>query len=169
MVRNLLLFIGLLLQTAVWGAENSTDISVWLTSSLYGNDNAVAALKKVEIYRSKESYRIYVRNQFGFDCELTFDSIGNPASLANCVSREKASPVCNPNMPDSPCAVSHNCFRQPNETNPACFYQWRVSESVVPLGCMKTKSEHICKGQYTLTDTRGYSDPSEFTIARHLK
>lgn len=167
--KFLLITICLLLQTPLLAADTDSIKSRWLSSSLYGNDNDVASLRKVKIYRKDGGYRIYVHNQFRFDCELTFDAAGNPGSMANCVSQEKASPVCNPNMPDSHCAVSSNCFRTPNETKPECFYKWKAVESRIPLACFKTKIEHICKGKYTLATTQGYSSASEFTIARRLK
>lgn len=170
MVRRVVfVLIGLFLHGTAFAADSNTSESAWLSAALYGNDNDVAALKKIEIFRSKGNYRIYIQNQFGFECDLLFDDADNLASLSNCVSQQEDSPVCNPKMPNSSCAIAHNCFRKPNETNPDCFYQWRVKESHIPLRCSKTRNEHICKGSYTLTSTRNYSEPSEFTIARRLK
>jgi len=170
MIRTILfLLVSLFMQSAALAFGDGQIKSVWLTSSLYGNDNKVAALSKVKIYKGREDYRIYVRNQFGFDCKISFDSAGNPANLSYCSSRQKPSPVCNPRMPNSQCAIASNCFRKPNETNPACFYRWKVVESIVPFKCVKTRKEQICKGRYTLSDTRGYSSHAEFTIARRLQ
>ena len=146
-----------------------TSSSPWLTSTLYGSDNDVAALRKVSIRSTGNAYKINIQNQFNFECELLLNRQGDPASLSNCVSRDQPSPICNPDMPDSLCATSSGCFKTRDEKNPACFQSWVVKESTVPLQCTTSKTEQVCRGKYTLATTGNYSSDGQFTIARRLR
>lgn len=148
--------------------EASSNELSWLSSSLYGSDNDVASLRKVSIKSFDNGYKIKIVNQFNFECDLRFRN-GDPYLLSNCVSKNKPEPVCNPEMPDSMCAVSTGCFRTQNETNPSCFKSWIVEEPQVELTCSKTKTEHICKGKYTLGTTDGYTDQGVFKIVKRKK
>jgi hypothetical protein len=140
----------------------------WLTFLLYGSDNNIAALKKVTIRNTGDNYKINILNQFNFECDLTFDNKGNPASLLNCISKDKPSPICNPDMPDSFCATSSGCFKTKDEKNPACYESWVVKDAKIKLLCTTSKSEQVCRGKYTLATTRGFTNQAEFTIARKL-
>jgi hypothetical protein len=141
----------------------------WLTSLLYGSDNNGAALKKVTNRNTGNNYKISILNQFNFECDLTFDNKGSPASLLNCVSKDKPSPICNPDIPDSLCATSSGCFRTKDEKNPACYESGLVKDSKIKLLCTTSKSEQVCRGKYTLATTRGFPNQAEFTIARKLR
>ena len=140
----------------------------WLTSSLYGSDNNGAALKKVTIRNTGNSYKINILNQFNFECDLTFDNKGNLSSLLNCISKDEPRPICNPDMPNSLCATSSGCFRTKDEKNPACYESWVVEDSKIKLTCKTLKSEQVCRGGYTLATTKGFTNQAEFTIARKL-
>ncbi|MBD8881652.1 MULTISPECIES: hypothetical protein [Rhodanobacter] len=167
MIRKICLF--LLLSCISWAAlsdDAGANRQKWLNMSLYGGDNDAAALKSVSIRKDGGNFKINVSNQFNFECDLSFSENGDPAALSNCKSRDKPSPVCNPDMPNSVCAVSRGCFRQPDEKNPSCFQSWLVKEQEVPLVCSSTKKERVCKGEYTLATMDGYSSSEEFTIAR---
>ncbi len=63
-------------------------IAAWIAGPLRGHDNRSAAMRTVEITSAAGSYRIYVQNQFGFRCDLDFDSVGNPSLMLGCRSRE---------------------------------------------------------------------------------
>jgi hypothetical protein len=141
--------------------------SEWLKAKLYGSDNFVAALRKVNIYRNGDTLRVYIANQFEFDCELKLDSKGRPHILSNCISKAEPQPICDPDRPDSSCAQSLGCFQRLPETNPSCYYEWQVKEPEIRLKCIRTKTEDICRGTYTLKssdDDSGSRD--EMTIAK---
>jgi len=124
--------------------------SEWLKARLYGSDNAVAALRKVNIYSNGDTFRVFITNQFQFDCELKLDSKGRPHILSNCISKAEPLAICDPDRPDSFCAQSSGCFQKLPETNPSCYYEWQVKESEIRLKCIRTKTEDICRGTYTL-------------------
>ena len=109
--------------------------NVWLSGSLYGSDNDVASLRKVTISEANHGYRIKIYNQFVFECELEFDKNGNPSELRQCLSHL-------------------------NEKT-----KWSAAPDNIKLNCFYTKSEHICKGKYTLI-SEFYRDEAEFSIAR---
>lgn len=111
----------------------------WLSENLYGNDNDVAALKTVRIYKANNGYKVYISNQFKFECDLTFDQAGNPSVMSNCTSMEDSG------LP------------------------WSVVEKQIKLTCFSTKLEDICKGKYTLASLRSYRDKAEMTIAKRRK
>ncbi len=160
-----LLILTLLALTATAG-ERDEAIDTWVNASLYGNDNDMAALRKVSIRQTGEGYRVNIRNQFNFECSLTFDDAGNPEALADCRSLDEPSPICNPEMPDADCAIKSGCFRQPDEQRPECFESWIVQEPRIPLSCRAGKLEIVCTGRYTLGTTRGFATDGRFTIAR---
>ncbi len=141
----------------------------WLTASLYGNDNGDAALRKVTIRSVANTLRIRIQNQFDFECTLSLDSAGDPATLTNCVSQAEPSPICNPDMPDSECAIYTGCFRTKDEADPACFATWVAKEPIIKLSCVTLKDEEVCNGEYTLERTDGFASPADFTIARSLR
>ncbi len=110
--------------------------SVWLTSKVYGHDNNMASLRPAIITSEVGEYTIKISNQFGFSCGLVFDKKGDPAELSDCASTL-------------------------NESD-----KWTASPHTIKLRCVSTKTERICKGQYTLTSGSGYSSDAEFAIAR---
>ncbi|MHC5076479.1 MAG: hypothetical protein ACYTFM_08625 [Planctomycetota bacterium] len=141
--------------------------SEWLKAKLYGSDNAVAALRKVNIYSNDGTLRVFITNQFEFDCELKLDSKGRPHILSYCISKAEPQPICNPDRPDSTCAQSSGCFQKLPEKNPSCYYEWQVKEPEIRLKCIRTKTEDICRGTYTLKssdDDSGFKE--EMTIAK---
>lgn len=151
-------------------AINQKPKSEWLTARLYGNDNRIAALRKVDIYTDQGELRVYIENQFQFDCEIELDERGRPATLSNCMSQLKAMPKCVPDRPDSLCARSSGCFQELPETNPNCFYIWQVKETAIKLRCFNTKTESICRGKYTLKSSDDDSGSrAEMTIAKRRK
>ena len=140
----------------------------WLNSVLYGNDNPIAALKKVTIRAGGGGYRINVSNQFNFECGLDFDAAGNPARLSNCASKDPPTPMCGQSDPHSVCVEqSKGCFHVTYEARPDCFSVWTVKEPQVLLTCSSRKGEEICSGKYTLVSGT-FSDAGEFKIARRL-
>ena len=169
MIRILLLAFFLFSSGTSSAEEINSTKQQWLNSSLYGSDNEAAALRKVTIRETNVGYKINIENQFNFECELGFNEKGNPSTLSNCSSNNQPEPICDPDKPDSPCAVSTGCFKTKNENNPSCFRQWIVKEPQINLICFTTKNEQVCKGKYTLATTHGYSSPTEFTIARKIK
>lgn len=147
--------------------EDNANQSQWLKAKLYGSDNEVAALKKVTIYRNKDTLRIFITNQFQFDCALTMDGKGKPRTLSNCISKGAPQPVCIPDSPDSTCARASGCFQRFPETNPSCFYHWQVKETKIRLSCFSTKAEDICRGRYTLKSSElDLGTESRMTIAK---
>jgi len=57
----------------------------WIDGPLTGRDNNVAAFRKAQISRDeKTGFRVFVKNEFGFVCGLTFDDDGNPSEMAAC-------------------------------------------------------------------------------------
>ncbi len=157
----------LVLLSAIAAAEGPTpNLNAWLDASLYGNDNEFAALRRVTIEQTESGYRVNVKNQFNFACALEFDGNGDPARLSDCRTLDPPSPICNPEMPHSDCAVHSGCFQRPNEDNPACFEDWIVKEPQVRLSCHTLQREVVCTGDYTLTTTRGFTTDGRFTIAR---
>jgi len=141
--------------------------SEWLKARLYGSDNAVAALRKVNIYSNGDTLRVFITNQFEFDCELKLDNKGRPHILSNCISKGEPQPICIPDRPDSFCAQSSGCFQKLPETNPSCYYEWQVKEPEIRLKCIRTKTEDICRGTYTLKSSDDDSGFEEvMTIAK---
>ena len=166
MIRIIFALLSMFLAGAAVSDEPSINMDKWLYMSLYGNDNDAASLRKVTIKDNGGTYTINIANQFNFECNLDFSKNGDPATLSDCKSKDKPTPVCNPDAPDSQCAVSKGCFQKPNEKNPACFSSWLVKEQSVSLVCSSTKTERVCKGKYTLGTTEGFVSDGEFTIAR---
>ena len=138
------------------------------SSSCLTGEPVAYLLGLVTIRNTGDNYKINILNQFNFECDLTFDNKGNPASLLNCISKDKPSPICNPDMPDSFCATSSGCFKTKDEKNPACYESWVVKDAKIKLLCTTSKSEQVCRGKYTLATTRGFTNQAEFTIARKL-
>jgi hypothetical protein len=138
----------------------------WL-SGVYGHDNKYASLRTVKIYNENGSYKIYIKNQFEFLCDLEFSKSGNtPQKLTNCISQ----------IPPTPRKGLGSCERagyfDQNECKRKCdhcFNHWTVVGGNIDLKCFKTKSEEICKGNYKLTSVpTGSGDPTTLTIARKL-
>lgn len=94
----------------------------WLNAQLYGSDNDVAALKAVRIYKENDGYKVYITNQFKFECDLQFDEKGDPSIMSNCITLEE------------------------------CREPWKVVEQQIRLKCFSTKKEDICRGEYTLVN-----------------
>ena len=67
-------------------SASTSEKSKWLSSFLYGNDNGDASLRKVTISAESDGYYIKIKNQFGFKCELQFNTLGQPQQLSNCLS-----------------------------------------------------------------------------------
>lgn len=161
-------FILLALSCAAPADGPGANVGAWLNSPLYGNDNDMASLRRVTIRSTGDGYRVNIRNQFNFECDLEFNDRGDPSSLSNCQTRDEPSPICNPDMPESDCAVKSGCFQSANETKPACFESWIVKEPAIKLTCHALRTETVCKGKYTLGTTRGFTSDGEFTIARRI-
>ena len=168
MIRLVMCVAILFVSGVVSSDDSDSNKDAWLTSSLYGHDNSDAALKKVVIRKDLDGYKIHVTNQFNFECDLRFNEMGDPAVFASCLSKDAPQPICNPNKPDSLCAVRSGCFRTKNETKVDCFRTWVVEESRVKLKCTSLKKEQVCRGGYTLT-AGSYSSKGEFVIARRVK
>jgi uncharacterized protein len=111
----------------------------WLTSKPYGSDNEIAALREVRIWQEGGKYHVHIRNQFSFQCELTFDGNGMPARLARCESTLK------------PGDEWYDGTR------------WAVREDEVALTCAVLKREVVCRGEYTLLPN---ASRDRMTIAR---
>jgi len=139
----------------------------WLAGKLYGSDNKIARPTSVFIKPDGAGFTATVKNQFNFQCGISFDSSNNPEYLSNCRSLNGAQPKCNPDMSDSFCAKSSGCFLTKPETNPKCFETWEVKEPKIRLKCSMLPTEQVCQGEYTLVNGN-YSDKARFTIARHL-
>ncbi|WP_163833369.1 hypothetical protein [Spartinivicinus ruber] len=122
----------------VSGMASANEKQLWLTSKLYGNDNDIASLRAVTIRQEKDKYVVFIKNQFKFECEITFDQSGKPSELLNCVSQLKDDPM------------------------------WTASPDRIKLKCFSTKKERICRGKYTLSSGKHYSSEAEMTIARKL-
>ena len=147
--------------------ENNANQSEWLKAKLYGSDNEIAALRKVNIYRNEDTLRVLITNQFQFYCELKLDDKGRPHTLSNCITKGVPQPICIPDTPDSLCARSSGCFQKFPETNPSCFYHWQVKETKIRLNCFSTKTEDICRGTYTLKSSdEDFGSESQMTIAK---
>ncbi|MDH5653472.1 MAG: hypothetical protein OEZ39_16555 [Gammaproteobacteria bacterium] len=147
---------------SVFAGEPSND---WRSAKLYGNDNEYASLRKVNIFKQDGEYRVYIHNQFRFECQLSFDEKGNPAQLSGCKSREEPRPICRDiHNPNSVCARGSNCFQTLPETNPRCYNNWAVKEAAVKLSCVVRKKEHVCRGKYTLINNE-YQSKAYMTIA----
>jgi len=159
------LFLILLISLNLLNADNS-----WLVDKLYGNDNEVASLRSVKIYKKSNQLRVKIDNQFNFDCELKLDKYGKPKFLLNCISQDKPSPICNPKMPNSFCAKSNNCFRTLPENKKKCYSSWLVKEKRIKLSCITTKKEDICRGKYTLSTTDNFDmENTILTIAKRRR
>lgn len=164
MPRISILFI-LLFTTTIGLCEKDTG-NEWLTNGLYGHDNGYAALKKVRIFKVDSGYRVYIQNQFKFECKLTLDANGNPSLMSGCKSKEEPRPVCRDiHNPDSSCARDSGCFQTLPENNPRCYNNWTVKEAEITLKCFSTKTEDICRGKYTLVNG-SYSTDGEMTLAK---
>jgi hypothetical protein len=143
----------------------SSDVNPWLERA-YGHDNKHAALKKVEIYKSKKGFKAYIHNQFKFECDLSFSKENVPIKLTNCLSRSKPIPrkgfgSCKRFGIEDLKLCALKCDH--------CFSQWTVVGGEVNLKCFKTKNEEICRGNYYLTSVpTGSGDPAKMTIARRL-
>lgn len=113
---------------------------MWLGGKIYGNDNDMAALRRVEITGNNGAYYAYIRNQFSFKCELTFQKAsGLPGTLKNCTAV---------------LAERKN---------------WFSKTKVIPLKCITLKSEIVCGGEYVLCSSNEgpeWCDKSIMTIAR---
>jgi len=95
---------------------------LWLTTSLKGHDNSVAALRKATISESDAgAFRVTINNQFGFTCDLTFSEEGRPQELRKCASREGWG--------------AHN-----------------PPDNVIKLTCTETDKDEVCKGSYFLSN-----------------
>lgn len=101
-------------------AADGSATNSWLNEKVYGHDNDVAALKAVRIYKENDGYKVYISNQFRFECDLLFDNNGDPSIMSDCITMEE--------------------FGIP----------WKVVEQQIRLKCFSTKQEDICKGKYTL-------------------
>jgi hypothetical protein len=113
---------------------------MWLSGKIYGNDNDMAALRRVEITRDNGVYYAYILNQFSFKCELTFHkATGLPETLKNCKAV----------LPENK--------------------DWFSKTDVIPLKCVTLKSEIVCRGKYVLCSSNEgpeWCDKSVMTIAR---
>lgn len=170
-MRRILLLTFLIFISIATHAEDITqNQSSWLTEKLYGNDNSVASLRPVKIFKGGMGYRVYVQNQFRFECDLSFDKDGKPSLMSNCQSRDAPRPICSDiHNPNTMCAKRSNCFQSLPEENQACYQSWQVKEKEIKLNCFNTKKESICRGDYTLTTNRGYNSASKMTIAKQRK
>ncbi|MBK1720097.1 caspase family protein [Thiocystis violacea] len=141
----------------------------WLSSNLYGSDNEYAALRSVTIIPRENGFLVTIKNQFNFQCKLSFDSANNPEFLSDCRSLDGPQPICTPDMPGSFCAKASGCFlTEQEEKNPKCFEAWEVKESLIHLKCSVLKTEQVCHGFYTLAKG-DYDSKSRMTIARRTQ
>jgi hypothetical protein len=101
-------------------STQANDIKLWLDSSLYGNDNELAALKPIKIKQADEKYTVEFTSNLGFVCVLTFNEQGQPATLSACAMAEPEPPY------------------------------WQTEESIIPLKCVTKKKEIVCRGNYTI-------------------
>jgi len=108
----------------------------WLTAKLYGHDNEAAALRPVIIEPTDTGFIVTIKNQFNFQCDLSFDSANNPEYLSNCRSLDESEPTA-----------------------------WKVKEPKVRLKCSENKLEYICQGSYTLVGEYS-SDKAVIKLAR---
>ena len=134
-----LLFISLFFINHLMAKQLAKNIEVknsWINVKLYGSDNEDATLRRVKIYKKGKTFRIFIKNQFEFNCEIKFNKYGNPDKLLNCISKI------------------------------ADKYPWYAKEKVIKLHCFKTKTEHVCRGIYTLGSNPYYLDKAEMTIAK---
>lgn len=111
---------------------------LWLESSLYGGDNPMARPRKVGITArpGDAGYRVRIDNQMGFQCDLAFNSQGQPARLTRCV----------PQTPDK--------------------RGWSVVQKEVRLRCSTLATEVVCSGDYDMGMPAGGTFPGRMTIAR---
>lgn len=138
----------------------------WL-SEVYGHDNKYAALKGVKIYKENDGYKIFIKNQFKFKCDISFSSTSNtPSELKNCISQIPPKP--RKGRVSCERAGLHNIEQCQKECK-HCFEHWTVVGGNINLKCTKTKSEEICRGSYKLTSIpTGSGDHTTLTIARRL-
>lgn len=110
----------------------------WLTSPLYGGDNAMAKPKRVTITpkADKAGYQVHITNQLSFVCNLGFNSKGQPARLSSCTTT----------LPEN--------------------REWKVVQKRVPLHCSTLAKEVVCSGTYDLGMPAGGTYPGRMTIAR---
>ncbi|WP_115719818.1 hypothetical protein [Gallaecimonas mangrovi] len=79
----------LLLTIALFSAPLLAATNPWLSASLYGSDNRYAALRGVTLSGEAGHYQVLVKNQFGFQCELSFNAAQQPSQLSHCDSPEQ--------------------------------------------------------------------------------
>ena len=146
MIKILLLIGSVLLVGCMNTTSNNSPLpqeqSLWLTSKLYGSDNNKAALRRVIPTADADRYKIFITNQYAFECGLEFDAQGYPHKLLNCQSKL-------------------------NPGDQGYFDQLVVKEPEIILTCDPLQKEVVCKGKYTL-QTSQLSLRSVMTIARTI-
>ena len=110
---------------------------LWLESPLYGSDNHMARARRVTITPlGDDGYRVLIANQMSFECDLAFNSRGQPARMAHCAPK-----------------LAENS-------------EWKVVQKEVPLHCSALATEVVCSGEYDLGMPAGGTFPGRMTIAR---
>ena len=105
----------------------SEEQSLWLHSKLYGSDNVYAALREVKITQEGSRFRVFIKNQFAFNCDLSFSAKGQPEKLTQCKSSE----------------VVYNSGDESETT-------WKFDRDEIALRCRKGKTEVVCRGKANL-------------------
>lgn len=110
----------------------------WLESPLYGGDNAMARARRVTISpkAGAAGYRVHIANQFSFECDLSFNSKGQPSRMSGCA----------PRLPENS--------------------EWKVAQKEIRLRCSTLATEVVCSGDYDLGMPAGDVYPGRMTIAR---
>lgn len=93
--------------TLIPDSQHNKPASEWLNFPLFGSDNRVASLRKVSISEvGPGGWSVFISNQFGFRCDIEFDSNGNPAILKNCKSIGSPDWIANPSVITMTCNSS---------------------------------------------------------------
>lgn len=117
-------------------AQAKAEKQLWLESPLYGSDNHMARARRVTISPSGDGYRVLIANQWSFECDLAFNSRGQPARMTRCA----------PSLPENS--------------------EWTVVQKTVALHCTTRAAEVVCSGEYDLGMPAGGTFPGRMTIAR---